>query len=156
MPPIDMSTLCDTLRAANQRGVGSRVCWRRCNDVQRPTHVSQSGRADVVVAAADGEITVCECKLASNAEIRRNVIGQIFAYAAALSSFSYDDLEAAFSARNSRLADVLAPEADEAAHENVRCRASLPSAHCPGSPAPAPRHRALRVVRGRRCPPRVV
>jgi len=40
------------------------------------------GAADVVVVDRDGEITIVECKLAENREIRRWVIGQVFSYAA--------------------------------------------------------------------------
>lgn len=69
----------------------------------RELAVAAAGFADVVVVEADGEITLCECKLASNADIRRSVIGQILAYAAALSTFSFDDLDAAFTARGGSL-----------------------------------------------------
>jgi hypothetical protein len=52
----------------------------------------------------DGGITIVECKLAANAEIRRWVIGQAFSYAAGLWQLSYEDLERAFSARGAKLA----------------------------------------------------
>ncbi len=62
------------------------------------------GAADVVVVHADGEITIVECKLAANAEIRRWVIGQVFSYAAGMSQLSYEDLERTFAAKNQDLA----------------------------------------------------
>jgi len=46
------------------------------------------GPADVVIVDTDGSITVVECKLASNADIRRTIIGQVFDYAARLTEFS--------------------------------------------------------------------
>jgi hypothetical protein len=61
------------------------------------------GPADVVVVSTDGEITIVECKLAANAEIRRWVIGQVFSYAAGMWQLSYDDLERAFEARSKDL-----------------------------------------------------
>ena len=46
--------------------------------------ISVTGYVDLVAVDSDGNITLVECKLASNQEIRRSVIGQIFAYAAGL------------------------------------------------------------------------
>jgi hypothetical protein len=46
------------------------------------------GPADVVIVDTDGSITVVECKLASNADIRRTIIGQVLDYAARLAEFS--------------------------------------------------------------------
>jgi hypothetical protein len=40
--------------------------------------------ADVVAVSADARIWIVECKLHSNPEIRRHVVGQILAYAAGL------------------------------------------------------------------------
>lgn len=46
------------------------------------------GPADLVIVDANGSVTVVECKLASNAEIRRTIIGQVFDYAARLAELS--------------------------------------------------------------------
>ncbi|MGY1840253.1 MULTISPECIES: hypothetical protein [unclassified Modestobacter] len=46
------------------------------------------GPADLVIVDADGSITVVECKLASNADIRRTIIGQVFDYAARLAELT--------------------------------------------------------------------
>lgn len=40
------------------------------------------GPSDVVVVDQDGSVTVVECKLASNVEIRRKIVGQVLDYAA--------------------------------------------------------------------------
>lgn len=45
---------------------------------------SEVGPADIVVLDKDGQITLVECKLASNRQIRREIVGQLFDYAARL------------------------------------------------------------------------
>jgi hypothetical protein len=40
-----------------------------------------SGNTDLLAFSSAGEITIVECKLAANAEIKRTVIGQILEYA---------------------------------------------------------------------------
>lgn len=49
--------------------------------------------ADILCISHDGSITVCECKLRRNHEIKRWVVGQLFAYAAGLWRLTYDDLD---------------------------------------------------------------
>jgi hypothetical protein len=56
-----------------------------------------TGTADLVGVGVSGEIVVVECKLRSNAEIRRHVVGQVFAYASALWRMPYDTFESAWS-----------------------------------------------------------
>ena len=51
---------------------------------------TSAGPVDVVTVAPDGALTVVECKLESNPEKRRMVIGQVIDYAAAISSGGYD------------------------------------------------------------------
>ena len=48
------------------------------------------GMIDIVAVDLSGRITICECKTARNQELRRKVVGQIFAYAAALSGLSWE------------------------------------------------------------------
>jgi hypothetical protein len=48
--------------------------------------VPDTGSADLVIVDSSGEITIVECKLRANPDIRRQVIGQVFAYAAGISS----------------------------------------------------------------------
>lgn len=42
---------------------------------------TEGGPADVVVLDVNGELTIVECKLASNPQIRREIVGQLFDYA---------------------------------------------------------------------------
>lgn len=47
----------------------------------------------------EGEIALIECKLGSNPEIRREIIGQILAYSAGLAGMTYEDFDHSFSDR---------------------------------------------------------
>jgi hypothetical protein len=58
------------------------------------------GSVDLVTVGPQGNITLVECKLSSNSEIRRSVIGQIFAYASGCWRMSFEDFSRAFSSRN--------------------------------------------------------
>lgn len=62
-----------------------------------------AGRADVVVVDAAGDITIIECKLASNSKFRRWVVGQTLEYAAGLWKLDYQDFERSFAARGRSL-----------------------------------------------------
>jgi hypothetical protein len=57
------------------------------------------GIVDLICVDELGSITLVECKLAKNAEIRRAVIGQIFAYASGLSGTSEAEFSAVFAKR---------------------------------------------------------
>ena len=57
------------------------------------------GPADILVVLPTGELLVVECKLASNPQVRREVIGQVLDYAARLWQMPLDDFEAAWTAR---------------------------------------------------------
>jgi hypothetical protein len=73
------------------------------------------GYVDVVVVEPDGSITVCEAKLRRNPEIRREVLGQILAYAAGLATMTYADLDASWTLRAHRsLSGSVMPDADAA------------------------------------------
>ncbi len=52
-----------------------------------------SGSTDILAFSAQGDIAVVECKLASNQEIKRKVIGQILEYAAYLWQMSYEQVD---------------------------------------------------------------
>lgn len=54
------------------------------------------GPSDVIDADADadGSVTVVECKLASNVEIRRKIVGQVLDYAARIWRMPLVDFEA--------------------------------------------------------------
>jgi hypothetical protein len=61
-----------------------------------------SGNTDVMLFNVEGDIALVECKLASNAEIKRKVIGQIFKYAAYLWNTSYESLDEAIMRRTGK------------------------------------------------------
>jgi len=58
-----------------------------------------SGNTDLLAFTADGDIAIIECKLASNPESKRKVIGQILEYAAFLWGMSYEELDDRIEAR---------------------------------------------------------
>lgn len=64
------------------------------------------GSVDLAGVSPKGDITLIECKLGSNPEIRRSIIGQIFAYAAGLWKIGYEDFDRLFGARLSGLSLV--------------------------------------------------
>ncbi len=57
------------------------------------------GYVDVVGVDPEGNITLVECKLKANPEIRRQIVGQVLAYAAGLWTLSYEAFDQAFAAR---------------------------------------------------------
>jgi hypothetical protein len=52
-----------------------------------------SGSTDVLAFSSKGDIAIVECKLASNPEIKRKVIGQIMEYAAYLWQMNYEQVD---------------------------------------------------------------
>jgi hypothetical protein len=58
------------------------------------------GYVDMVGVDTDGEISIVECKLKKNPEIRREVVGQVLAYASALWRLTFEDFDRAFSAKS--------------------------------------------------------
>jgi hypothetical protein len=61
--------------------------------------VPDIGSADLAGVGPGGEIALIECKLKSNPEIRREIIGQILAYSAGLAGMSYEEFDRHFSDR---------------------------------------------------------
>lgn len=54
--------------------------------------VTDSGPIDnLIINSKDGSLTLVECKLAKNPEVRRKILGQIIDYAASLSSLNFDE-----------------------------------------------------------------
>lgn len=51
------------------------------------------GSLDVCAIAPNGAITLVECKLHKNPEIRRTVVGQLLAYAAGLAGLTYEEFD---------------------------------------------------------------
>lgn len=68
-------------------GVGAGA--RTCREFQ-----SEVGPADIVVVGAEGDVTLVECKLASNPQVRREIVGQMFDYASRLWNMDVDDFAA--------------------------------------------------------------
>lgn len=67
--------------------------------VARQFTIAGVGIVDMLCVDDVGSITLVECKLARNAEIRRAVVGQIFAYASGLAGTSEPDFSAEFARR---------------------------------------------------------
>jgi hypothetical protein len=61
-----------------------------------------SGSTDLVGVSSNGNIYLVECKLATNPEIRRKVIGQILEYAAFLWGMSYSEFDGLFAKRSGK------------------------------------------------------
>ncbi|GAB1511249.1 hypothetical protein [Actinophytocola sp. KF-1] len=58
------------------------------------------GSADLVSVDSEGVVTLVECKLKANPQIRREIIGQIIAYASGLAGTSYRQFDIAFTNRS--------------------------------------------------------
>lgn len=54
---------------------------------------SYVGPADIVVLDSEGNLTIVECKLASNPQVRREIIGQLLDYASRLWKMSTEEFE---------------------------------------------------------------
>jgi hypothetical protein len=71
------------------------------------------GPADIVIVDAESSITLVECKLAANREVRREVIGQVLDYASRLWQMPLDDFLGQWQARGGTpMADVLGDAQD--------------------------------------------
>jgi hypothetical protein len=81
---------------------------------------TEAGPLDVCIVSANGDVTIVECKLASNSERRRMVIGQVLDYAAAIWTAGPDEFLAAWRARDGAdLTVVLQADAHERLRNNV-------------------------------------
>ncbi len=58
------------------------------------------GSIDLLAFSTGGDIAILECKLASNAEVKRKVIGQVLEYGANLWEKSYEELDQGVRSRN--------------------------------------------------------
>ena len=89
--------------------------------VAREVYLPGAGYADLLLVEGSGDMTIVECKLSSNPDIRRSVVGQVLAYAAALSRLSYADVDAACSQADQTLAGWLeSSDADDWDEESFR------------------------------------
>lgn len=85
-----------------------------------------AGSADLVGVGLDGSITIVECKLKKNPEIRREVVGQVLAYAGGLWRTSYDDFAARYASRaGMSLLDHLQAETGQVLESPDAFRSSL-------------------------------
>jgi hypothetical protein len=81
-----------------------------------------SGQIDVVGVDVEGEMTLCECKLARNPGARREVVGQLLEYAGAFRGMTFEDFSDRFQARAGRplaavVSDIAGEGFDESAFE---------------------------------------
>jgi hypothetical protein len=60
------------------------------------------GPIDILGFSAKGDIAIIECKLASNSEIKRQVIGQVFEYGANLWEMDYENLDSVIKSRHGK------------------------------------------------------
>jgi hypothetical protein len=81
--------------------------------------IPDTGYADLVVVDAGGRITIVECKLKANSAIRRQVVGQVFAYAAGLATMQYPQFDAEFT-RSGKMSIAEQLAVEEAEHETIR------------------------------------
>src|SRR5687767_1384759 len=69
---------------ADPQGAALETVWCR----EFPT---DAGPIDLLGVGSDSSVTIMECKLARNQEIRREVVGQVLDYASALWGLSAED-----------------------------------------------------------------
>ncbi|MCL1592964.1 MAG: hypothetical protein M3132_01265 [Actinomycetia bacterium] len=86
-----------------------------------------SGRVDIVAVAADGTIIVVECKLRANPEIRRQVLGQVLAYASALWQMPFEQFESSFHHRSGQSLFSLDEQVDDSLWDADEFRRSVSS-----------------------------
>ena len=67
--------------------------------IARELRTPLGGAVDIVAVDVDGVITLCECKLASNAEARRSVLGQLLEYAGDLAGLAWGDFRTRLASR---------------------------------------------------------
>jgi hypothetical protein len=86
------------------------------------------GLLDLVAFSANGNITLIECKLASNPEIKRKVIGQALEYGAYLWQMRYEELDQKIKERtNKSLADLMHAALGNAKWDEEAFRANVES-----------------------------
>lgn len=78
------------------------------------------GYVDMVGIDSNGDIIIVECKLKKNPEIRREIVGQVLAYASALWRLSYEEFDYAFAAKSGmsltqRVSELIKQDWDEEA-----------------------------------------
>lgn len=80
----------------------------------RESGLPGSGSTDLLGVDSDGNIYIVECKLASNSEIRRKVLGQVIEYAAFLWNMPYEEFDQLFVRReNETLLELMSKKVGE-------------------------------------------
>jgi hypothetical protein len=64
--------------------------------------IPAAGSVDLLAVSPEADLTLVECKLGSNPEIRRAVVGQVLAYAGGLWKLDYAELDEAWTSRAGR------------------------------------------------------
>lgn len=86
------------------------------------------GYIDVLAFSAGGDIAVIECKLASNSDAKRKVIGQVLEYGANLWQISYQELDQAVQSKlGESLAQQVAKETDSSDWDEEDFRRNIES-----------------------------
>ena len=89
-------------------------------------YIPRAGSVDLLAVSIDGSITLVECKLHKNPQIRREVVGQILAYAGGLWRTPYEDFASRFAARAGRtLLDHLQNASGSQITDEDQLRASI-------------------------------
>jgi hypothetical protein len=84
------------------------------------------GSIDLLAFSARGDIAIIECKLATNTEIKRKVIGQVLDYGAHLWEMQYDELDDKVREREGEsLADLMQNAVDPAEWDEERFRSNV-------------------------------
>lgn len=85
-----------------------------------------AGYLDLLAVEHDGALTLVECKLAANAEVRRAVVGQISSYAARLWQMTFEELDEAFRTRSRiGLVDAVSEVANDEEWDSENFRQSV-------------------------------
>jgi hypothetical protein len=67
--------------------------------IVREVVMPDGGRLDILSVDEDGVISLCECKLATNTDVRRKVVGQILEYGGSLSGMGFKEFKSRVDAR---------------------------------------------------------
>ncbi len=84
------------------------------------------GSIDLIAFTADGDVAVIECKLATNQEIKRKVIGQVMEYGANLWQMSYEALDdQIFLRTHKRLIDLIQENISDPTWDQEKFRSNV-------------------------------
>ncbi|MGF9660539.1 hypothetical protein AAIH25_01565 [Arthrobacter crystallopoietes] len=81
--------------------------------------LTEPGPIDLVIVDEHGELTLVECKLAANPQVRREIIGQLFDYASCFWKMDVNDFLAKWRRRGPDLLEALDDEKAEVLREAI-------------------------------------